>query len=149
GGERILRVLQLLLTEAHGNKLLRVDVENSRPESRPTLIRQNEVIGIGALGVGVTGYEEHRAFELFIAQRGAELLQDWQSLGVISAESKLKNTSRSIAGRSFSSTTWVISCRSSTVICLVFAFCKRFTRSVCSFSLAAWLGSNERNFALG
>src|SRR5215467_4989700 len=45
-----------------------------------TLIRQNEVIGIGALGVGVTGDEEHRAFELFIAQRGAELLQDWQSL---------------------------------------------------------------------
>jgi hypothetical protein len=31
------------------------------------LIRQNEVIGIGALGVGVTGDEEHRAFELFIA----------------------------------------------------------------------------------
>jgi len=38
----------------------------------------------------VTGDEEHRAFELFIAQRGAELLQDWQSLGVISAEIEIE-----------------------------------------------------------
>ena len=70
GGERILRVLQLLLAEAHGNKLLRVDVEilDQKAGNRLSpLIRQNEVIGIGALGVGVTGDEEHRAFELFIA----------------------------------------------------------------------------------
>jgi hypothetical protein len=69
--------------------------------------------------------------------------------GVISAESKLKNTSRSIAGKSFSSTTSAISCRSSTVICRVFAFCSRFTRSACLASFAAWFGSKERNFVFG
>lgn len=49
GGERILRVLQLLLAEAHGNKLLRVDVEilDQKAGNRLSpLIRQGEVIGI-------------------------------------------------------------------------------------------------------
>ena len=91
--------------------------------------------------------KEHRTFELLVAQTGAELFQDGQ--GLRRDGSKLKNTSRSIAGKSFSSTTSVISCRSSTVICLVFAFCSRFTRSACLASFAAWFGSKERNFVFG
>lgn len=60
----------------------------------------------------MTGDEEHRAFELFIAQRGAELLQDRPSLGRDLGRVEIEEHFEAIAGRSFFSTTWVIYCRS-------------------------------------
>jgi hypothetical protein len=84
--------------------------------------------------------KEHRTFELLVAQSGAELFKMGRASGVISAESKLKNTSRSIAGLGD-----LLPLLDGDLPGL------RILQSLHEVlaSFAAWFGSKERNFIFG
>src|SRR5262249_49545449 len=77
-GEGIVLVLELLLAEADGRQMIAVDMIGLDQEILDRIgapMRQREILGVAALGVGMTSDENRTAGKLRIAESLAELIE--------------------------------------------------------------------------